>query len=283
MVLLGAGVTAFLILNIIFSGDRYGAFLWALVVTAGAGLVTAWRILTSSTLKDLVYIGAREFDMQDEYQASIVNMVYKLAEKAGLQKMPRVAWISNENINAFAYGRPGDGAVVFFSGVLNEISHEELESVTAHEITHLVSGDSISKQAMFAAIQGITYVLLAPLYIFSFICSLFLGALGTEIMGWLNNIASYIIGKIFGFLGYVVMMWFSRVREYAADKGGANLTSPEQMATSLTALEKVINLQTQQSLDPLMSALCIISPMSILGEILSTHPSIEKRISALKK
>ena len=85
----------------------------------------------------------------------------------------------------------------------------------------------------------------------------------------------------------VVQMAISRTREYAADKGGAEISGKPLALAS--ALQKIAsqsrNIQnTRAEANPAMAHMYIINPLSGLGldKLFSTHPATERRIAALQ-
>ena len=76
--------------------------------------------------------------------------VKKLADKAGIG-MPEVA-VYEGDANAFATGAFRNSALVAVStGLLNSMSHEEIEAVLGHEIAHVANGDMVT----LTLIQGV--------------------------------------------------------------------------------------------------------------------------------
>src|SRR5258708_21506642 len=69
--------------------------------------------------------------------------VKRLADKAGIA-MPEGAMFEGEP-NAFATGAFRNSALVAVStGLLNAMSHEEIEAVLRHEVAHVANGDMVT-------------------------------------------------------------------------------------------------------------------------------------------
>lgn len=279
-VLIGGAVTTFVVLQI-FTWGNIGipaALFWtALTVVVAA--INAQIKSTANIGAFLEAEGAQQIDSNDPEESWLPDMVHSIATEAGLANMPTVAWIAADEVNAFAIGNPKKSAIVFYSGLLKNLSKDELRAVTGHEITHILNDDCTSKVAMFSAIQGITYVILAPLYLVGFMAQLFLGGVGAQIAAIISNLMGKFIGTVFGFAGELVAMNFSRTREYVADQGGAQLSAPEHMISALNNLEKLA--ENQNTGDPILSALCIYSPASYIVEAFSTHPTTQNRVRTL--
>lgn len=73
----------------------------------------------------------------------LVQTVQKLADRAGLP-MPEVAIYEGE-ANAFATGATKKSSLVAVStGLLQTMSHDEVEAVLAHEVAHIANGDMVT-------------------------------------------------------------------------------------------------------------------------------------------
>lgn len=74
----------------------------------------------------------------------LVQTVQKLATRAGLP-MPEVAIYDGEP-NAFATGASKKSSLVAVStGLLQSMSHDEVEAVLAHEVAHIANGDMVTQ------------------------------------------------------------------------------------------------------------------------------------------
>ena len=90
-------------------------------------------------------------------EAWLVETVRAQARAAGIG-MPEVAIYESPDPNAFATGARRDSALVAVStGLLQTMDRREVESVLAHEVSHIANGDMIT----LALIQGVvnTFVL----------------------------------------------------------------------------------------------------------------------------
>ena len=80
----------------------------------------------------------------------LVDTVQKLADKSGIG-MPEVG-IFEGDPNAFATGAFKNSALVAVStGLLQNMNHDEIEAVLAHEVAHIANGDMVT----MALIQGV--------------------------------------------------------------------------------------------------------------------------------
>lgn len=76
-----------------------------------------------------------------EAYARIAPMVRSIAQRMGIP-MPRLYCTPEPSPNAFATGRnPKHSSIAFTSGILQLMSDQELEGVTAHELGHVLHRD----------------------------------------------------------------------------------------------------------------------------------------------
>ena len=117
-------------------GGASGAMI-ALVVAAGMNLFAYWN----SDRMVLSMHGAQEIDARAA--PDLFNLVAELARNAELP-MPRVFVMHEDQPNAFATGRnPQNAAVAVTTGLMNQLSREELAGVIAHELAHIKHHDTL--------------------------------------------------------------------------------------------------------------------------------------------
>src|SRR5438445_6672591 len=134
--LLLAGLTALFMGVGFLIGGKAGALI-ALVIAAGMNLFTYWN----SDRMVLSMYGAHEVDRNSA--PDLYNLVADLASRAGLP-MPRVFLMDEAQPNAFATGRnPENAAVAVTTGLMHELSREELAGVIAHELDHIKHHDTL--------------------------------------------------------------------------------------------------------------------------------------------
>ena len=205
----------------------------------------------------------------------LVNTVKKLSEKAGIG-MPEVAIYDGEP-NAFATGAFRDSALVAVSsGLLNSMSHEEVEAVLGHEIGHVANGDMVT----LTLIQGVvnTFVIFLSRIIGYVVDRVILkNERGQGIGYFITVIASQIV---LGLFASMIVAWFSRRREFRADAASAKLLgSPQPM---IQALSRLGGLQPG-ALPQAIAASGISAGPGGWGALFATHPPIAVRIAALQK
>jgi len=206
----------------------------------------------------------------------LMQTVEKLATRAGLP-MPEVAIYDGEP-NAFATGASKKSSLVAVStGLLQSMSHDEVEAVLAHEVAHIANGDMVT----LTLIQGVvnTFVIFMARVVGYFVDS-WLRRNDEESsgpgMGYMITVV--ICELIFGILASVIVAWFSRQREFRADAGAAGLMgTPTPMVSALRRLGGL----DADGLPQNMQAMGISGGRKWLA-MFSSHPPIEQRIAALQ-
>ncbi|MBA0902196.1 MAG: protease HtpX [Candidatus Nitrotoga sp.] len=210
----------------------------------------------------------------DPTERWLVETVHRQAQAAGIG-MPEVATYEAPEVNAFATGWNRNNALVAVSsGLLHNMSRDEIEAVLAHEISHVANGDMIT----LALIQGVvnTFVIFFSRIIGHLIDRLvFKTERGNGPAYWVTSIVAQMV---LGVLASVIVMWFSRQREFRADAGGASLAGRSKM---ISALEKLKINHEQATLPERMAAFGIAGGSSF-AKLFSTHPSLDERIDALR-
>jgi heat shock protein HtpX len=209
----------------------------------------------------------------DPTERWLMETVHKQAQAAEIG-MPEVAIYEAPDVNAFATGWNRNNALVAVStGLLHNMSRDEVEAVLAHEISHVANGDMIT----LALIQGVVNT-------FVIFFSRIIGHLVDRLVfkterenGPAFWVTSIIAQMLLGILASMIVMWFSRQREFRADAGGANLAGRNKM---IAALEKLKINHEQATLPEQMAAFGIAGGGGF-AKLFSTHPSLDERIEAL--
>jgi len=146
----------------------------------------------------------------------LLQTVQRQAERAGIG-MPEVAVFNAPEPNAFATGMSRNNALVAVStGLLANMSQDEVEAVLGHEISHVANGDMVT----MTLIQGVvnTFVIFVARIVGFFVDRVLLK--NEEGLGLGYYLTSMAAEVVFGVLASIITAWFSRVREYRADAGG---------------------------------------------------------------
>lgn len=205
----------------------------------------------------------------------LVDTVARLAKRAGIG-MPEVA-IYQGGPNAFATGAFKNNALVAVStGLLETMSHDEVEAVLGHEIAHAANGDMVT----LALVQGVvnTFVVFLSRVIGFFVDRTLFRTNEDRDVGPGFYITVVVCEILFGILATIIVMWFSRRREFRADRGSAEyLGSARPMIGALERLGALEAGHLPQSIRAMG-----ISDRASWMALFSSHPPIESRIAALQ-
>jgi heat shock protein HtpX len=208
-------------------------------------------------------------------EAWIVQTVQKFAEKAGIG-MPEVG-IFDGDPNAFATGANKNNALVAVStGLLHNMTREEVEAVIGHEVAHIANGDMVT-MTLIQGVMNTFVVFLSRLIGYAVDSFLRKGDSESSGPGIGYMITTIVMDILLGFVAAIIVAWFSRQREFRADAGAAQLMGRKQ--PMINALARLGGL-TPGELPKTMQALGITGG---LGKLFSTHPPIEERIAALQQ
>ena len=203
----------------------------------------------------------------------LLQTVERQARTAGIG-MPEVAIYDAPEPNAFATGMNKNNALVAVStGLLRNMSQDEVEAVLGHEVAHVANGDMVT----LALIQGVlnTFVMFLSRVIGYVIDrAVFKNDRG---IGAGYYITVIVLQILFGILASMVVAWFSRQREFRADAGGAHLAGKRKM---IAALERLKGAHGQSTLPENMTAFGISGGK--FAQLFSSHPPLDVRIAALQ-
>jgi heat shock protein HtpX len=208
----------------------------------------------------------------------LYNTVQRMAKDAEIG-MPEVAMYNAVDMNAFATGMNKNNALVAVSsGLLQNMSKDEVEAVLAHEITHIACGDMVT----LSLIQGVlnTFVIFLSRIAANIINNFLSGDEEGEGLGFFGYMAvTIVLELVLGLFASIIVMWFSRRREFTADKGAAYLTSKEKMTSALQRLQAH---HEPSHLPDQVAAFGIRPKEGGLANLFRSHPPLEDRIEALK-
>ena len=206
----------------------------------------------------------------------LVSTVQRQAQQAGIG-MPEVGIFEAAEPNAFATGMSRNNALVAVStGLMRNMSSDEVEAVLGHEVSHVSNGDMVT----MGLIQGVinTFVIFASRVIGHVVDRV---VFKTERgYGPAYFIVSIVAQIFLSILASVIVMWFSRRREFRADAGGASLAGRGKMVAALQALQR------QQNPHDLPGEFAAFGISGGLGDgikkLFMTHPPLQERIAALQ-
>lgn len=226
--------------------------------------------------------GAKPIKKKDNPE--LYRLVENLCIAAGLPT-PKIYVMNDSATNAFATGRnPEHAAIAFTSGILEKLDKQELEGVTAHELSHVGNRDTL--------LMSVVSILVGLLALLSdwFLRSMWFSGRDNDRES--NNTIFVVLALVAAILAPIIatliQLAISRRREFLADASGVLLTRYPQGLAS--ALQKI-----SSDREPLEAAnkgtahLYIVNPFkgqqaaSFLANLFNTHPTIDARLKALRE
>ena len=255
--------------------DFTGLLIFAALLGFGGSFISLW--MSKWVAKRAT--GAQVIDPQrpgGEVETWLVNTVRRQAEQAGIG-MPEVAIYNAPEMNAFATGASRNKSLVAVStGLLQQMSRDEVEAVLGHEVAHVANGDMVT----MALLQGVlnTFVIVLSRVIGRIIDQVvFKNERGPGIGYWITVM---VLQVVLGILASTIAMWFSRQREFRADHGGATLAGRDKM---INALRRLSGNQGVSTLPEEVEAFGISGRVAQgARRLLMSHPPISERIAALE-
>jgi heat shock protein HtpX len=286
MFLLGLVFVAFvaLIIGVMSAAHVSAAAIILVALVFGGG--SAWISLFYSDKIALATAGAREVTPQQAPELHAI--VDRLCALADMDK-PRVAIAPTRMMNAFATGRNSKNSVLCVTeGIIDgRLTNEELEGVLAHELSHVAH-----KDVQVMTIASLLAIVAGLLVRFAFYSEIF----GGGRRGGNNNQAALLIplimlvSAVVYAISFLLIRVLSRYRELAADRSGALLTGqPSALASALVKVSNSMqriptqDLRKQEPLNAFFFAPALKLNGQGLGNLFSTHPSLERRLEELAK
>jgi heat shock protein HtpX len=269
--LLMAGLT----LLVIYAGNAFGGEQGMIIAFAFAVVMNFGTYWFSDKIVLKMY-RARELQASDN--PALFRLTEDLTARAGLP-MPKLYVIDEPQPNAFATGRnPANAAVAVTSGILKLLSHEELQGVIAHELSHIKNRDILIGTVAATAAGAIT--MLAHMAKWAMI----FGGRGVNDRNGGNSIAAIATMILAPIAAMLIQLAISRSREFAADETAATLIgNPMGLANALRKLNAKAE-QIPLEASPATAHMFIVNPLSGGGiaKLFSTHPPAAERISRLE-
>ena len=270
MFLLGALYVAFFAVLLTFTDLGIG---FLIVILAGLAFLQYY------TSDKIALRASRAKIVERDEAPELHDMVELLCAMADLPK-PRLAVIPTDMPNAFATGRnPKNSVVAVTEGLWNRLSKPEIESVLAHELSHIGNRDVaiMTVSSFFAMVAA----LLMRMGMFG---GMFGG--GRRDSGPPIWLIMFVVSMITYVISYVLILMISRYREYAADRGAAIITgAPENLMSALQRIASNITQIPQRDLREVqgLNAFFIVptNVRSSFAELFMTHPPLEKRLARL--
>jgi heat shock protein HtpX len=249
--------------------------------------VIIWFIIAWYSHTAMINKATASKPLERKENKRVYNLVENLCISVGMP-MPQVNIIEDDSLNAFASGiNPKTYTVSLSRGIINKLNDQELESVIAHELTHIRNRD------VRLLIISIVFVGIFAFISESILRSMRFGSFSRGGGKKGSGSAAIIIALLLALVGYLIASLFrfalSRKREYLADAGSAELTrNPLALASALRRISGDPTIEAVKRKD--VAQMFIENPQAGLkksslsiGSLFATHPPIAKRIEILEQ
>ena len=283
------GLTIRMILSFAILGLLYAVFLTVLNVYLGLGFVPITIIASLMILaqwyfsdKIVLWSSGAKVVTRDQFP-KLHDMVERIVARNNLPK-PKIAVINTNMPNAFATGKGRKSSVVAVTTGLMDIldDPEELESVIAHELTHIRNRD-----VLVLTLASVFSTVAAYLMQFGFYGGLHGGmGYGRDRNSGGTMIIVIVVSVLVWIISFLIIRAISRYREFSADRGAAQMTGkPVKLANALMKISGTMRRVPTKDLRQVegLNAFFIIPAISgsTIGNLFSTHPPTEKRVQKL--
>jgi heat shock protein HtpX len=283
-----SGLTARMVVSFAVLTMLYLAFM-SVLLYFGVGFVPVVIMVSVMILaqfyfsdKIVMWTSGAKVVTREQYP-QLYGMVEKVALSNGLP-MPKVAVMNTAVPNAFATGKSQKSSVVAVtSGIMNTLDDEELEGVIAHELAHIKHRD-VLVLTLASLFSTVAFFLMR----YALFGSMYGGMSGRGRDNGSSMILILVVAGVTWFVSFLIIRAISRYREFAADRGGAQMTGkPENLARALLKINTTMRRVPEKQLQKVesMNAFFIIPALSgdTLSRLFSTHPPVEERVRRLRE
>jgi len=267
---------------------RVAAYTVALIAAASLYKI---RAVSASAESVVLGLGGRPVDpnARDPYERRLLNVVEEMAIASGVP-VPAVYVLPGEpGINAFAVGLDvSRSAIAVTDGCLKLLSRDELQGVVAHELSHLLNGDSRINLRLLGLVHGILVIGLLGSMLLRTLGRLDDSGKRRKVGGGLSIVvfvgaSLYVIGSVGVFFTRLIKAAVSRQRELLADASGVQFTrNPAGLAGALKkigGLDRGSRLLAARAEEA--SHFYFSEGMGRFTALMSTHPPLAERIRFL--
>jgi heat shock protein HtpX len=264
------------------------------VVTIG---VVAWIVFAYFWHQRLIDAITGSHGLERSDDPELYALLENLCISRGMA-VPKLKIMEKPELNAFASGmNDKQYTVTVTRGLREALTKPELETVLAHELTHIRNGD-VNLMIICVIVAGIASFL-GEMVFRAFTQPRVSTGMTPRRRSWGGSssssggsnkkggggavIVAVIIAVVIIFVAWlmsgVLRLAISRSREYLADAGAVELTkNPDALIAALTKISRNAELPNMPSG---VMELCIENPSSGFIDLFATHPPIDDRINAL--
>ena len=244
--------------------------IWALVIGFGGAFLS---LAFSKQFARSMLNCSQIIQPRSPAEQVVYGAVQEIAQRLHI-KMPEVWVYESEDPNAFATGPSKNNSMVAVStGLLNNLSEQEVRAVLAHEMGHVYNGDMFATTVLAGLMN--TFVYFISRWVYRHLAE------RNEALAF----GVYIfLQMVLSFLAMIPISWFSRRREFAADAFSARVYGRDAMISALQALDHWISrAKVEYSTQDALATMKISGKSSGFLHLFATHPPIEERVAALRK
>lgn len=214
-------------------------------------------------------------------EKQLYNILEELSLSATLGYIPRLYILDSDEPNAFAAGWTSKNSLVGVTrGLLQTLNRQETQAVLAHEVGHIIHGDS--KLTLYVGILANVILTITNIFSHMFIRSTGRSRNGNS-AGNKAQVILLVLNFVLPWITQILYFYLSRTREYMADAAAIDLTTDNQ--AMISALKKISGKHETNDYDHSSTGDAYRRAAYIFNKgdsIMSTHPSIENRIAALE-
>ena len=257
-------------------------FLWICLIVGGgimaASLYKIWQIARHGGALIATQLGGRMIarGTYNTAERRLLNVIDEMSIAAGIPAPVAFVLTDESSLNAFAAGLSAQDSVIGVTrGLLESMNRDELQGVIAHEISHIVNGDSRLNLKLIGTLYGI--------YALTLIGRGLMRMRGaTAVFG----VSLCVIGFIGLFFGRLIQAAVSREREYLADASAVQFTRhPVGLAAALRKLRDsgsgIQHPQAAAASHFFLGASDAPETFWATSSLFATHPSLADRIRRL--
>ncbi|MGB7329432.1 MAG: M48 family metalloprotease [Rubripirellula sp.] len=232
-------------------------------------------------------MGGRRVDaMANLDQRRVINVVEEVSIAYGTTP-PTVFILPGETgINVFAAGlTPEDSILCITDGAVQHLKRDEMQAVVAHEMSHLIHGDTLLGTRMTSILLGLQSIRVLAEMLFTVGRDLADADLQSCVLGYLSMLVGAVLWP-FGLFGVmaasVLTMSIGRSQETVADaEAVARTRNPQPLAN---AMRRILGHpgggRVRHPMTALIAPMLFVEP-SMSHRWFSTHPPLQKRIAAI--
>lgn len=251
-------------------------------------IVVVWFLIAYFFHAKMIQLATKSKPLERRENMRVYNLTENLCMTVGMP-MPKLYVIESDALNAFASGiNEKTYAVTLTTGIIDQLTDDELEGVIGHELTHIRNKDVRLLIITIVFVGIFAFVLNMAMRNMFGIRRISSGNRGKD-GGGAAVIVIILVAAVLYFFAMIFKFALSRSREYMADAGAVELTrNPQALADALKKVSGNSELKTANNevkelfLDNSGDSKKKSNFFSAISNLFATHPPIEKRIQVLE-